>query len=277
MSVSPSSPLLQVDGLHIRYETGRSMWGTPRFRDVVHGVSFDVQPGQTFGLVGESGSGKSTIGKALLRQIPILSGTISFEGQRISDLPLGATPLSYRRAVQVVFQNPLQSLNPRMRAHETVAEAVRFHIGLTGASLKARTRELFDDVGLSARVDDRYPGELSGGQQQRVAIARALASNPKLVICDEAVSALDVSTQAQVITLLRKLQERHGVSYVFISHDLGIVRSICHSVGVLRQGDFVDIGDVASVYHRPTSDYTKNLLDAVPRPSLARASLATGS
>lgn len=277
MNISPSRPLMQVDGLRIRYETGRSMWGTARFRDVVHGVSFEVQPGQTFGLVGESGSGKSTIGKALLRQIPILSGTISFEGQCISDLPLGATPLSYRRAVQVVFQNPLQSLNPRMRAHETVAEAVHFHTGLSGADLAGRTRELFDDVGLSERVNDRLPNELSGGQQQRVAIARALASNPRLVICDEAVSALDVSTQAQVITLLRKLQERHGVSYIFISHDLGIVRSICHSVGVLRQGNFVDIGDVANVYQRPTSDYTRNLLDAVPRPSLAKARLGANS
>jgi len=263
-------PLLRVEDLHLRYEVGRSIWGTARYREVIRGVSFDVPPGQTFGLVGESGSGKSTIGKALLRQLPILSGRVLFEGQSVTNLA-PASKRAYRQAVQAVFQNPLQSLNPRMLARETVAEAVRFHTGLAGPELRKRTQTLFDDVGLASKLGDHYPSELSGGQQQRVAIARALASNPKLVICDEAVSALDVSTQAQVITLLRRLQSQHGVSYIFISHDLGIVRSICHSVGVLHHGRFVDIGDVASVYRRPTSNYTRSLLGAIPRVPSMRA------
>lgn len=272
--MTAAEPLLRVDGLQIRYETGRSIWGTPRYRKVVDGVSFEVQRGRTFGLVGESGSGKSTIGKAILRQIPVLSGAIWFDGQCITDLPPGRTPLPYRRAVQVVFQNPLMSLNPRMLARETVAEAVRFHTGLTGEGLAKRVGELFDDVGLVRRLGERYPRELSGGQQQRVAIARALASDPKLVVCDEAVSALDVSTQAQVIALLGKLQAERGVSYVFISHDLGVVRSICHSIGVLRQGQFVDVGDTASVYRNPAHAYTRDLLDAIPKLQPTRRPLS---
>ncbi|MGO4838041.1 ABC transporter ATP-binding protein, partial [Rhizobiaceae sp. 2RAB30] len=200
--------------------------------------------------------------------------SISFDGQNITDLPEGRTPLSYRRAVQVVFQNPLMSLNPRMLARETVSEAVRFHTALGGRELERRVGELFDDVGLPRRLGERYPRELSGGQQQRVAIARALASDPKLDVCDEAVSALDVSTQAQVIALLGKLQAERGVSYVFISHDLGVVRSICHSIGVLRQGRFVDVGETAAVYRHPTSDYTRDLLDAIPRMPPARPAVA---
>lgn len=260
-----TDPLLRVEDLHVRYETGQSIWGTARYRNVVHGVSFDLLPGQTFGLVGESGSGKSTIGKALLRQVPIHSGTVAFDGVRVSDWRDGYAPQSYRRAVQVVFQNPLMSLNPRMLAREAVGEAVAFHSGLAGEPLQRKVRSLFDDVGLSAKLGERYPRELSGGQQQRVAIARALAPNPKLVICDEAVSALDVSTQAQVIALLRNLQAERGVSYLFISHDLGVVRSLCHSVGVLSNGRFADIGSVEDVYERPTHPYTRKLLDAVPR------------
>lgn len=267
-SISPTDPLLRVEDLHVRYETGQSIWGTSRYREVVHGVSFDLHAGQTFGLVGESGSGKSTIGKALLRQVPIYSGRVLFDGVCVSDWRDGHAPQSYRRAVQVVFQNPLMSLNPRMLARETVAEAVTFHSGLTGDALQRKIRNLFDDVGLAIKLGERYPRELSGGQQQRVAIARALAPDPKLVICDEAVSALDVSTQAQVIALLRKLQAERGVSYLFISHDLGIVRSLCHHVGVLSKGRFADIGSVEDVYERPTHQYTRNLLDAVPRVAM---------
>lgn len=267
--------LLEVRDLELRYETGRSIWGTPRYRRVVHGVSFSLGQGQTFGLVGESGSGKSTIGKALLRQLPVLAGAIRFDGETITDWPHGQTPLSYRRAVQVVFQNPLLSLNPRMLARETVGEAVRFHTGLQGTEADRRVQALFDDVGLARQLGERYPHELSGGQQQRVAIARALAPDPKLVICDEAVSALDVSTQAQVIALLRTLQAERGMSYVFISHDLGLVRSTCHTVGVLQQGRFVEAGDVASVYSRPAHEYTKNLLAAIPK--FPRLSTAAGN
>lgn len=268
MTINGQVPLLRVENLHLQYETGRSLWGTPRYREVVHGVSFEVQPGQTFGLVGESGSGKSTIGKAILRQIPVREGDVWFDGKHVTGWSRGDTPLSYRQAVQVIFQNPLMSLNPRMLARETVAEAVAFHTHLRGAELAKRVNGLLDDVGLASKFGERYPRELSGGQQQRVAIARALASRPKLVVCDEAVSALDVSTQVQVIALLRNLQAEHGVSYLFISHDLGIVRSICHSVGVLCQGRFVDVGDVETVYRSPGHAYTRNLLDASPRLAL---------
>lgn len=257
--------ILRVDDLKIRYEKGHTIWGTPRYGQVVHGVSFSVRRGETFGLVGESGSGKSTIGKAILRQIPVLGGSITFERQRITDWPQNRTPLSYRRAVQVVFQSPRLSLNSRMTASETVTEAASFHLGIRGAQLEARVNHLFDDVGLPRHLGPRYPDELSGGQQQRVAIARALACEPKLVICDEAVSALDVSTQAQVIALLRRLQKERGLSYVFISHDLGVVRNLCHSVGVLQHGRFMDLGPTEDVFERPTSEYTRLLLDAIPK------------
>jgi ABC-type glutathione transport system ATPase component len=265
MTGAADNAILRIDDLRIRYEKGRSIWGTPRYGQVVHGVSFEVKRGETFGLVGESGSGKSTIGKAILRQIPVIGGSITFEGERITDWKEGHTPLSYRRAVQVVFQSPRLSLNARMLARDTVAEAVAFHLGLKGSDLDRRVGSLFDDVGLPRHLGDRYPDELSGGQQQRVAIARALACDPRLVICDEAVSALDVSTQAQVIALLRRLQKERGLSYVFISHDLGVVRNLCHSVGVLKQGQFTDIGSVEDVFERPASQYTRDLLDAIPR------------
>lgn len=266
-----TEPLLKVEDLRIRYETGRSIWGTSRKAEVVHGVSFSVGQGETFGLVGESGSGKSTIGKAILRHIRISGGSIRFDGKTVTDTPIERTPLSYRRDVQVVFQNPRLSLNARMTARDTVGEAVNFHIGLRGSDLDRRVDELFGDVGLPRHLAERYPDELSGGQQQRVAIARALACGPRLVICDEAVSALDVSTQAQVISLLRRLQAEKGLSYVFISHDLGVVRSICHKVGVLRGGSFVEAGDVADVFEQPQEQYTRDLLDAIPRFPVASA------
>lgn len=260
-----TTEILRVEDLRIRYEKSRSIWGLPRYGDVVHGVSFCVKQGETFGLVGESGSGKSTIGKAILRQIPVSGGTITFDEQRITDWPDGRTPLSYRRAVQVVFQSPRLSLNARMLARDTVAEAVAFHLGYKGSQLDNHVVQLFDDVGLPRHLGERYPDELSGGQQQRVAIARALACDPKLVICDEAVSALDVSTQAQVIALLRRLQQERGLSYVFISHDLGVVRNLCHSVGVLQHGRFTDLGSTQAVFERPQSQYTRDLLNAIPR------------
>ncbi|MCX7560990.1 ATP-binding cassette domain-containing protein [Sulfitobacter sp. F26204] len=265
MTDTGNEVILRVEDLRVRYEKSRSIWGTPRYSEVVKGVSFDIRRGETFGLVGESGSGKSTISKAILRQIPVIGGTISFEGERITDWKEKNIPLSYRRAVQVVFQSPRLSLNTRMLARDTVAEAVSFHLGLRGAELGRQVDMLFDDVGLPRYLGDRYPDELSGGQQQRVAIARALACDPRMLICDEAVSALDVSTQAQVIALLRRLQQERGLSYLFISHDLGVVRNLCHSVGVLQHGKFTDIGSVSDVFERPANQYTRDLLDAIPR------------
>ncbi|MDQ0137764.1 ABC-type glutathione transport system ATPase component [Neorhizobium galegae] len=275
MTDNSGNALLKIEALDVRYESGRSVWGLPRYKNVVHGVSFDVKPGQTFGLVGESGSGKSTIGKAVLRQVPIHAGSIRFDGHEIKDFPSQSAPLWYRKAVQVVFQNPLMSLNPRMLARDTVAEAVRFHTGMTGSALSGKVGDLFNDVGLPRKLGERYPRELSGGQQQRVAIARALASDPRLIVCDEAVSALDVSTQSHVMELLHKLQNERGVSYIFISHDLGVVRNICHEVGVLYQGRFVDVGMTDDVYGNPKHVYTRNLLDAVPKmPNFDRLQMA---
>jgi ABC-type glutathione transport system ATPase component len=258
-----TTSLLDVRDLTTRYPVGSSIIGRTRYREILHGVSFDIAPGETLGLVGESGSGKSTIGRAILRLVPVQSGTISFQGDDISAWGR-STPVRYRRAVQVVFQNPLASLNPRMLVREIIGEAVTFHRKVRGPALEAAVLELLDDVNLTRAHADRYPYELSGGQQQRVAIARSLVASPELLICDEAVSALDVSTQYQVITLLRRLQAERGLSYLFISHDLGIVRSLCDRVGVLKAGELVEIGDVRSIFEAPRHEYTRELLAAVP-------------
>jgi len=266
--------LLEVRDLRTRYQVGSSILGLPRYREVIHGVSFDIARGETLGLVGESGSGKSTIGRAILRLVPVAGGSIRFDGDDISAWGRG-TPLRYRRSVQVVFQNPLSSLNSRMLVRDTLAEAVSFHRRLRGQPLHDRVDALLDDVNLPRALAQRYPHELSGGQQQRVAIARSLVADPQLLICDEAVSALDVSTQEQVLILLRRLREERGLSYLFISHDLGIVRSLCDRVAVLRHGDLVELGETEALYAAPQHEYTRELLEAVPElrttPSTALA------
>lgn len=255
--------LLTVNDVAVRYRTGRDLWGRTRYRDVLHGVSLSIREGETYGLVGESGSGKSTLGRAILRLVPVASGSITFDGQEITAWG-SKTPREYRRSVQVVFQNPLTSLNPRMLIEDILAESLAFHSNLTGVELSRGVQQLIDEVGLAAIHGQRYPYELSGGQQQRVAIARALAPRPFLVICDEAVSALDVSTQARVVSLLQDLQRERGLSYLFISHDLGIVQAISHQVGVLRGGRLVEQGPVSEIYRNPQDEYTRELLAASP-------------
>jgi ABC-type glutathione transport system ATPase component len=257
-----TDPLLSIRDLRTRYRVGSDVWGRATHRQILHDVSLDLAAGETLGLVGESGSGKSTIGRAILRLVPISGGVIEFDGQDISRWGRG-TPLRYRRDVQVVFQNPLASLNPRMLVRDIIAEAVTFHRRIRGVVLGKEVDRLLDDVNLTRAHAERYPHELSGGQQQRVAIARALVASPRLLICDEAVSALDVSTQFQVITLLRRLQEERGLSYLFISHDLGIVRSLSHRVVVLRSGRVVESGDVDAIFSAPRDPYTRELLAAV--------------
>ncbi|MFI6391942.1 ATP-binding cassette domain-containing protein [Nonomuraea sp. NPDC050540] len=256
----PDRPLLRVENLRVSYETGRTLWTARRF-DAVKDVSFSVAAGETFGLVGESGSGKSTTGRAVLRLVRPAAGTIEFDGHDLG--AFGArTPRWYRQAVQVVFQDPLASLNPRHLVAKTLTLALRAgNDGGTGG-----VDELLDQVGLARELGGRYPAELSGGQRQRVAIARALAVRPRLVICDEAVSALDVSTQSQIIELLLKLQRELSLSLLFISHDLAVVRRISHQVGVMHFGSLVEQGGAEEVYRRPRHPYTRMLLDSAPVP-----------
>jgi len=254
--------LLVVRDLRVAYQSTR-MFGRKRGVEVVKGVSFHIGAGETFGLVGESGSGKSTTGRAILRLIPSASGSIEFAGTEVTAFGR-RTPLSYRRDVQAVFQDPSMSLNPRQPVSDALLAALKRH-GMSSRAERWRVAaEAFDQVGLQRAHLDRYPGELSGGQQQRVAIARALVLKPKLVVCDEAVSALDLSTQSQIINLLCDLQEQTGMSYLFIAHDLGIVRHLSDRVGVMRQGELVEVATPEELFTRAKHPYTRRLLGATP-------------
>jgi ABC-type glutathione transport system ATPase component len=254
-------PLLEVTDLSISYEA-RSIFRKER-KDVVQDVTFDILPGETVGLVGESGSGKSTVGRAILRLLQPSAGSIRFDGTEITTLG-HRTPLSYRRDVQAVFQDPSTSLNPRQPVSLAVTTALKRH-GLGNPAERARiAAETFDHVGLTRAHLERYPSELSGGQQQRVAIARALVLKPRLVVCDEALSALDLSTQNQIINLLVDLQLETGMSYLFIGHNLEIVRHISDRIAVMRLGRLVEFADDAQVFDDPQHPYTRKLLGATP-------------
>lgn len=233
----------------------------PPFR-ALKGVSLDIAAGETVGLVGESGSGKTTIGRAILGLTPVTSGTITFEGRSIIGLPRAA-----RRAVskdiQAVFQDPYTSLNPAMSIEDILAEPLTVQ-GVSSVDARRRVRELLDSVGLPTDAAHRRPSEFSGGQRQRVAIARALALEPKLIVCDEPVSALDLSTQARVLDLFIEIQERTGVAYLFVSHDLMVVRHISHRVAVMYHGEIVEFGEGAEVTQNPQHPYTQRLLGASP-------------
>ncbi|GAA1940275.1 ATP-binding cassette domain-containing protein [Agromyces allii] len=255
---APRSPLLSVRDLGISYGASKR---NPKL--VVEGVTFDIFPGETLGLVGESGSGKSTTGRAVLRLLDVAAGSIAFDGVDITSFGR-STPLSYRRDVQAVFQDPSMSLNPRQPVHMALTAALKRHGIGDAASRRAKVHEAFDLVGLQAAHLNRYPAELSGGQQQRVAIARALVLDPKLVICDEAVSALDLSTQSQIINLLSDLQEELGMSYLFIAHDLGIVRHISDRIAVMRTGRLVELATAHDLFEHPQHAYTRRLLGASP-------------
>lgn len=267
--LSAPGPLLEVDRVCVGYPSPSGLFRRQVTRQVVRDVSVEVRAGETLGLVGESGSGKTTLGRAILRLVPTEQGHIRFDGADITSWG-SHTPLQYRRAVQVIFQDPLGSLNPRLTVGETLSEAIRFHGKASGQApgakaVAARVRELLDWVGLASFYAERYPHDMSGGQLQRVAISRALVPEPRLIICDEPVSALDVSTQSQVINLLRDLQSEHGYSYVFISHDLEVVRHISHRIAVMESGSLVEIGAAEDVYLNPTHEYTARLLSSVPR------------
>lgn len=256
--------LLQVEHISCAYEFTRTnpfVRSIPRI--VVQGVSFDIKPRETFALVGESGSGKSTIARAIAGLITPSAGTITFEGKDIVRL-VETRSQDQRREIQLIFQNPDASLNPRHQVRQIIGQPLRIFFGMTGTAQRQRVEQLLEDVRLDASYINRYPDELSGGERQRVAIARALAAQPKLMLCDEILSALDVSVQANILELVRRLQIEHHFAYLFISHDLAVVRTLSHRVGVLYKGELCEIGTTEEVFAPPYHPYTHMLFSAVP-------------
>jgi ABC-type glutathione transport system ATPase component len=269
--MSEVAPLLRVRDLGVTFPARR---GRPPVR-AVDRVSFDIAPGQTLGLVGESGSGKTTTGRAILQLQPASGGSVQLLGRELIGMRR-AELRGMRRHMQFVLQNPYSSLHPRMTVASILAEPLAVHRSVPRAQMPERVAELMTLVGMDPGSVGRYPHEFSGGQRQRIVIARALAVNPDFVVCDEPVSALDVRTQAQIVDLLHDLQRRLGLSYLFIAHDLAIVREVAHRVAVMYGGHIVELGDAASVYDSPAHPYTRSLLEAVPvaDPARQRAKLA---
>ena len=265
-----SAPLLTVTGLVKHYQSGGFLSRPTPPVKAVDGVSFEIAPGETLGLVGESGSGKSTVGRAVLRLEPPTAGTVQFEGRDLATLD-AATMRATRRRMQIVFQDPLGALNPRRTIGDSVAEGLVIHRLATRSELAGRVAQLLEEVGLDASYANRYPHEFSGGQRQRVGIARALAVEPRFVVCDEPVSALDVSVQAQVLNLLLDLREHRQLAYLFIAHDLAVVQQVAHRVAVMYLGTIVEIGPARSIISTPRHPYTQALVSAVPNPDPAKA------
>jgi peptide/nickel transport system ATP-binding protein len=259
--------LLSVNDLRVHFSQKKSGgFGKPVIIQVVNGVSFDVFQGETLGLVGESGCGKTTLGRALIRLgRSVVSGSIAFEGREITSIG-NREFRSLRKEIQMIFQDPFGSLNPRLTVGQMLGEVLSVHNIARGEAARRRIEELLDVVGLNREYSNRYPHEFSGGQRQRIGIARALAVNPKFIICDEPVSALDVSIQSQIINLLKDLQRNLGLTYLFIAHDLSVVEYISDRVAVMYLGKIVEIADSTELYTNPKHPYTQALLSAIPNP-----------
>ncbi|MEO7369188.1 MAG: ABC transporter ATP-binding protein [Gemmatimonadaceae bacterium] len=259
-----TEPLLSVRNLRKTFPITKGIFGR-QVGEVraVHDVSFDIVQGETLSLVGESGCGKTTTGRAILRLIEPTSGEVRFAGKDV--IAMNASELrAIRREIQIIFQDPVSSLNPRMTVGTAIREGLTIHKLAEGAAADARVRQLLDEVGLRAEYATRYPHEFSGGQRQRIGIARALAVEPRFIVCDEPVSALDVSVQAQVINLLRDLQRDRGLTYLFIAHDLSVVKHMSDRVAVMYLGKIVELANAEDLYREPTMPYTQALLSAVP-------------
>jgi oligopeptide transport system ATP-binding protein len=269
--VSQNGSLLAVRDLHKHFpiRKGTLIERTVGQVKAVDGVTFDIAEGETLGLVGESGSGKSTTGYCVIQLLKPTSGSVVFMGKELTDI--GREDLRrMRREMQIVFQDPYSSLDPRMTVGGIVSEPLEVHGIGTRRSRTETVRKLLDIVGFNPNFTNRYPHEFSGGQRQRIGIARALALNPKLIVCDEPVSALDVSIQAQILNLLKDLQRDFGLTYLFISHDLAVVRTMSDRIAVMNQGKLVEIGDADQIYNEPKDEYTNALFTAVPVPDPRR-------
>ena len=261
-------PLLEVRGLAMHFPVSEGIVLSRKIGDVkaVDGVDFTIKRGETLGLVGESGCGKTTTGRCILRLERPTAGEILFDGRDVNRMQRSEL-VALRRRMQVIFQDPYSSLNPRMKVGDIIAEPIKVHgVEPHAVRRRARVRELLAVCGLDPKFTDRYPHEMSGGQRQRVGIARALALDPEFIVCDEAVSALDVSIQAQVVNLLEDLRERFGLTYLFIAHDLSVVRHLCQRVAVMYLGRIVEMADNNELFDNPLHPYTQALLSAVPIP-----------
>jgi oligopeptide transport system ATP-binding protein len=269
--MSAQEPLLVVEDLRKEFpvRSGFLIERVTRTVKAVDGVSFSIREGTTLGLVGESGSGKSTTGYCILQLVKPTAGSVRFKGKELTTIGRGELR-RLRRDMQIVFQDPYSSLDPRMTVGDIVSEPLEIHGIGSRRDRRLRVRELLDVVGFNPDYENRYPHEFSGGQRQRIGVARALALNPDLVVCDEPVSALDVSIQAQILNLLKDLQRDFGLTYLFISHDLAVVRSMSDDIAVMKDGKIVEAGAADEVYERPKEAYTKALLAAVPVPDPRR-------
>lgn len=257
-----TQPMIEVRNLKQYYNAG-----TAREMRAVDDVSFQIYPGETFGLVGESGSGKSTIGRAIVNLLQPTSGDVIFQGQSAKGRQTPKERLAFNKEVQMIFQDPYASLNPRMKVRDIIAEGIDVHgLATNRQERRQRVNDLLDAVGLNIEHGNRYPHEFSGGQRQRIGIARALAVEPKFIVCDEPISALDVSIQAQVINLLEKLQQDRGLTYLFIAHDLSMVKYFSDRIGMMYRGKLVELATSDELYANPLHPYTQSLLSAIPLP-----------
>ena len=263
------TPILKVEGLKTYFPVGGGLFGKKQVVKAVNDVSFEVMEHETFGLVGESGCGKSTLGRTLVKIYEPTEGKIEFMGKDITKLN-GSEMQDFRRNVQMIFQDPYASLNPRMTVGEIIREPMEIHNIGAPKERDEKVASLLETVGLKPDHIRRYPHEFSGGQRQRISIARTLALDPKFIVCDEPISALDVSIQAQIINLLERIQRERGISYLFIAHDLGAVKHISNRIGAMYLGSLVEIGSSDDLYHHPLHPYTQALLASIPIPDPKR-------